>query len=77
MSSLTRIDHRRQRRCREHASTHGWEIFEDFVDWVAPRVTRLKFRDIRVIGVLDGFDSNSAHAGMQADALAAGTLSKA
>jgi hypothetical protein len=37
---------------------------------------RLKFRDIRVIGVLDGFDSNSAHAGMQADALAAGTLSK-
>jgi len=36
-------------------------------------VTRLKFRDI---GALDGFDSTSAHAGMQADALAAGTLSK-
>jgi hypothetical protein len=31
----------------------------------------------QVIGLLDGCESNSAHAGMQADALAAGTLSKA
>lgn len=33
---------------------------------LAPLIDRLRFRGVRVIGVLDHFDSNSAHARMQA-----------
>ena len=33
---------------------------------LAPLIDRLRFRGVRVIGVLDGFDSSSAHARMQA-----------
>lgn len=33
---------------------------------LAPLIDRLRFRSVRVIGVLDHFDSNSAHARMQA-----------